>query len=248
MLVFRNHRFLSRASTAALLLRRTRSPLFRRSVSSESADGVGAASPPITANLVPMVLESTPNGERAFDIYSRMLKERIVFLHGPVTEHSALLLTAQLLFLEAENPNGPISMYINSPGGLVTAGMAIYDTMQYISCPVTTLCMGQAASMGSLLLAGGAPGERYALPHARVMIHQPHGGAQGSASDIQIRAEEIMKTRRMLSQIYANHSGQNIEVVEERLDRDFFMSAEEAQEFGLIDNILNHRDVSTIED
>lgn len=195
-----------------------------------------------------MVLETTANGERAFDIYSRMLKERIVFLHGPVTEHSALLVTAQLLFLEAENPNGEISMYINSPGGVVTAGMAIYDTMQYISCPVSTLCMGQAASMGSLLLAGGAPGCRFALPHASIMIHQPHGGAQGSASDIQIRAEEIIKTRRMLSKIYADHSGKSIELVEERLDRDFFMSAEEAKEFGLIDEIIKERDATTIED
>jgi len=200
-----------------------------------------------SASLVPMVLESTAGGERAFDIYSRMLKERIVFLHGPVTEQSALLMTAQLLFLESENPHAQISMYINSPGGVVTAGMAIYDTMQYISCPVSTLCMGQAASMGSLLLAGGAPGSRFALPHSRVMIHQPHGGAQGSASDIQIRAEEIMKTRRMLSQIYADHSGQPIETVEERLDRDFFMSAEEAKEFGLIDNIIKEREQSTIE-
>jgi ATP-dependent Clp protease protease subunit len=202
----------------------------------------------IQSNLVPMVLEKTAGGERAFDIYSRMLKERIVFLHGPVTEHSALLITSQLLFLEAENPKGQINMYINSPGGVVTAGMAIYDTMQYISCPVSTLCMGQAASMGSLLLAGGAPGLRFCLPHARVMIHQPHGGAQGSASDIQIRAEEIVKTRRMLSQVYADHSGQSVEKVEERLDRDFFMSPEEAQDFGLIDNIINRREEASIED
>ena len=171
-----------------------------------------------------------------------------MFLHGPVTEHSALLITSQLLFLEAENPKGQINMYINSPGGVVTAGMAIYDTMQYISCPVSTLCMGQAASMGSLLLAGGAPRLRFCLPHARVMIHQPHGGAQGSASDIQIRAEEIVKTRRMLSQVYADHSGQSVEKVEERLDRDFFMSPEEAQEFGLIDSIINTREEASIED
>ena len=199
----------------------------------------------IQSNLVPMVLEKTAGGERAFDIYSRMLKERIVFLHGPVTEHSALLITSQLLFLEAENPKGQINMYINSPGGVVTAGMAIYDTMQYISCPVSTLCMGQAASMGSLLLAGGAPGLRFCLPHARVMIHQPHGGAQGSASDIQIRAEEIVKTRRMLSQVYADHSGQSVEKVEERLDRDFFMSPEEAQDFGLIDEVVSKREVTS---
>eukprot|EP00940_MAST-03C_sp_MAST-3C-sp2_P000559 g559.t1 len=220
----------------------------RRGKCMSSLTGSSVDSSQTIASLVPMVLETTANGERAFDIYSRMLKERIVFLHGPVTEHSALLVTAQLLFLEAENPNGEISMYINSPGGVVTAGMAIYDTMQYISCPVSTLCMGQAASMGSLLLAGGAPGCRFALPHASIMIHQPHGGAQGSASDIQIRAEEIIKTRRMLSKIYADHSGKSIELVEERLDRDFFMSAEEAKEFGLIDEIIKERDATTIED
>ena len=217
----------------------------RRSLASTPMDDFSET---IQSNLVPMVLEKTAGGERAFDIYSRMLKERIVFLHGPVTEHSALLITSQLLFLEAENPKGQINMYINSPGGVVTAGMAIYDTMQYISCPVSTLCMGQAASMGSLLLAGGAPGLRFCLPHARVMIHQPHGGAQGSASDIQIRAEEIVKTRRMLSQVYADHSGQSVEKVEERLDRDFFMSPEEAQDFGLIDNIINRREEASIED
>ena len=217
----------------------------RRSLASTPMDDFSET---IQSNLVPMVLEKTAGGERAFDIYSRMLKERIVFLHGPVTEHSALLITSQLLFLEAENPKGQINMYINSPGGVVTAGMAIYDTMQYISCPVSTLCMGQAASMGSLLLAGGAPGLRFCLPHARVMIHQPHGGAQGSASDIQIRAEEIVKTRRMLSQVYADHSGQSVEKVEDRLDRDFFMSPEEAQEFGLIDSIINRREEASIED
>jgi ATP-dependent Clp protease, protease subunit len=219
-----------------------------RCLSSTSSSSILSSEVPIQSNLVPMVLEKTAGGERAFDIYSRMLKERIVFLHGPVTEHSALLITSQLLFLEAENPKGQISMYINSPGGVVTAGMAIYDTMQYISCPVSTLCMGQAASMGSLLLCGGAPGLRFCLPNARVMIHQPHGGAQGSASDIQIRADEIIKTRRMLSQIYADHSGQKVEDVEERLDRDFFMSPEEAQEFGLIDKIINSREEASIED
>jgi len=193
-----------------------------------------------------MVLETTSTGERAYDIYSRLLKERIIFLHGPVTEHTALLVTSQLLFLEAENPKAQINMYINSPGGVVTDGMAIYDTMQYIACPVSTLCMGQAASMGSLLLAGGAAGLRYCLPHARVMIHQPHGGAQGTASDIHIRAKEIMKTRHMLSGIYAAHSGQTSEYVEERLDRDFFMSPEEAKDFGLIDEIVSHRDSASI--
>ena len=198
--------------------------------------------------LVPMVVEQSSRGERAFDIYSRLLKERVIFVTGGVEDYMASLITAQLLFLEAENPKGQINMYINSPGGVVTAGMAIYDTMQYISCPVSTLCMGQAASMGSLLLAGGAPGLRFCLPHARVMIHQPHGGAQGSASDIQIRAEEIVKTRRMLSQVYADHSGQSVEKVEERLDRDFFMSPEEAQEFGLIDSIINRREEASIED
>lgn len=175
------------------------------------------------------------------DIYSRMLQERIIFVHGPVSDHMASVVTAQLLFLESQDPNKPISMYINSPGGLVTAGMAIYDTMQYVNCPVATVCMGQASSMGSLLLAGGEPGERRALPHSRIMIHQPQGGAQGSAEDIHIRAQEILKTRRMLSEVYASHTGQTADFVEKSLDRDNFLSPGEAKQFGLIDEIVEKR-------
>jgi ATP-dependent Clp protease, protease subunit len=194
-----------------------------------------------TAIGVPMVLESTSRGERAFDIYSRLLKERIICLHGAVTDPLASVVTAQLLFLEADEPGKPISMYINSPGGLVTAGLAIYDTMQYIQCPVHTLCMGQAASMGSLLLAGGSPGERRCLPNSRIMVHQPSGGAQGMASDIAIQAEEILKLRARLNGIYVGHTGQPLDVIESAMDRDNYMSAEEAAEFGLIDEVINSR-------
>lgn len=192
-------------------------------------------------SLVPMVVEQSNRGERAYDIYSRLLKERIIFLTGPVHDDMASLICAQLLFLEAENPKKTIYLYINSPGGVVTAGMSIYDTMQYIECPVATLCMGQAASMGSLLLAGGAKGQRYALPNARVMVHQPSGGFQGQASDIERHAQEILSLKRRLNDIYVSHTGQAIEKIEEALDRDTFMTAEDAKEFGLVDDVVSSR-------
>ena len=192
-------------------------------------------------NLVPMVVEQTARGERAYDIYSRMLKERIIFLTGPVHDGMASLMVAQLLFLESENPEKDIFMYINSPGGVVTAGLSIYDTMQYIRPKVATLCLGQAASMGSLLLAAGEPGMRYCLPNARVMIHQPSGGFQGQASDIEIHAREIIDLRKRLNQIYVKHTGQKLNVVERNMERDNFMSAERAKEFGLIDEIVVNR-------
>lgn len=191
--------------------------------------------------LVPMVVESTNRGERAYDIYSRLLKERIVFLTGPVFDQVGALIAAQLLFLEAENPSKDISFYINSPGGAVTAGLAIYDTMQYIRCDVSTVCIGQAASMGSLLLAAGTPGKRYALPNARVMVHQPSGGFHGQASDIEIHAREILALRGRLNEIYVKHCGQTLEKVEEALDRDRFMSPDEAREFGIVDEVVEHR-------
>ncbi len=191
--------------------------------------------------LVPMVVESTNRGERAYDIYSRLLKERIIFLTGPVFDQVGALIAAQLLFLEAENPSKDISFYINSPGGAVTSGLAIYDTMQYIRCDVSTVCIGQAASMGSLLLSAGAPGKRYALPNARVMVHQPSGGFQGQASDIEIHAREILALRGRLNEIYVKHCGQSLEKVEEALDRDRFMSPEEAREFGIVDEVVEHR-------
>ena len=191
--------------------------------------------------LVPMVVESTNRGERAYDIYSRLLKERIVFLTGPVFDQVGALIAAQLLFLEAENPSKDISFYINSPGGAVTAGLAIYDTMQYIRCDVSTVCIGQAASMGSLLLAAGAPGKRYALPNARVMVHQPSGGFHGQASDIEIHAREILALRGRLNEIYVKHCDQTLEKVEEALDRDRFMSPDEAREFGIVDEVVEHR-------
>jgi len=191
--------------------------------------------------LVPMVVESTNRGERAYDIYSRLLKERIVFLTGPVFDQVGALIAAQLLFLEAENPSKDISFYINSPGGAVTAGLAIYDTMQYIRCDVSTVCIGQAASMGSLLLSAGAPGKRYALPNARVMVHQPSGGFHGQASDIEIHAREILALRGRLNEIYVKHCDQTLEKVEEALDRDRFMSPAEAREFGIVDEVVEHR-------
>ncbi len=191
--------------------------------------------------LVPMVVESTNRGERAYDIYSRLLKERIVFLTGPVFDQVGALIAAQLLFLEAENPSKDISFYINSPGGAVTAGLAIYDTMQYIRCDVSTVCIGQAASMGSLLLAAGAPGKRYALPNSRVMVHQPSGGFHGQASDIEIHAREILALRERLNEIYVRHCDQTLENVEEALDRDRFMSPDEAREFGIVDEVVEHR-------
>ena len=198
-------------------------------------------SAPLTANLVPMVVEQTARGERAFDIYSRLLKDRVIFLGGPIDDHVANLVVAQLLFLESENPDKDISIYINSPGGVVTAGLAIYDTMQFIKPDVSTMCMGQAASMGALLLAAGAAGKRYILPNARVMIHQPLGGVQGQASDIAIHAEETLKIRKRLNQILAHHTGQPEEVIARDTDRDNFMSAERAAEYGLVDKIINYR-------
>ncbi|MGX1196578.1 ATP-dependent Clp protease proteolytic subunit [Parvibaculum sp. MBR-TMA-1.3b-4.2] len=188
-------------------------------------------------NLVPMVVEQTNRGERAYDIFSRLLKERIIFVAGPVEDGMATLITAQLLFLEAENPKKEISMYINSPGGVVTSGLSIYDTMQHIRPPVSTVCMGQAASMGSLLLTAGEKGMRFALPNARIMVHQPSGGFQGQATDIEIHARETLAIRERLNQIYVNHTGQSLKAVEDALERDNFMTPERAKEFGLIDHV-----------
>jgi ATP-dependent Clp protease protease subunit len=193
-------------------------------------------------NLVPMVVEQTNRGERAYDIFSRLLKERIIFITGPVEDGMATLVCAQLLFLEAENPKKEINLYINSPGGVVTSGMAIYDTMQFIKPAVSTLCIGQAASMGSLLLCAGTPGMRYALPNARIMVHQPSGGFQGQVSDIERHAEDIIKMKRRLNEVYVKHTKRAYDVIEKTLDRDYFMSAEQAQEFGLIDKVLEKRD------
>jgi ATP-dependent Clp protease protease subunit len=188
--------------------------------------------------LVPMVVEQTSRGERAFDIYSRLLQERIIFLTGPVYDQVSSLISAQLLYLESVNPTKEISFYINSPGGVVSAGLAIYDTMQYIRSPVSTVCIGQAASMGSLLLAGGEKGRRFALPNARVMVHQPSGGAQGQASDIEIQAREILIIRQRLNEIYREHTGRTLEEIEQKLERDTYMSAEEAQSFGIVDEVI----------
>lgn len=196
----------------------------------------------VVANLVPMVVEQSARGERAYDIFSRLLKDRVIFLGGPVDDVVANLVVAQLLFLESENPDKDISIYINSPGGVVTAGLAIYDTMQFIKPAVSTICMGQAASMGALLLAAGAAGKRYCLPNARVMIHQPLGGVQGQASDIAIHAEETLKIRAKLNQILAKHTGQTEEVIAKDTDRDNFMSAERALQYGLVDKIIDYRD------
>ena len=191
--------------------------------------------------LVPMVVEQTNRGERAYDIYSLLLKQRVIFVTGPVEDNMASLIVAQLLFLEAENPSKEISMYINSPGGIVTSGLSIYDTMQYIRPKISTLCVGQAASMGSLLLAAGSKGMRYALPNARIMVHQPSGGFQGQASDIQRHAEDILKVKKRLNDIYVKHTGQDYDVVEKTLDRDHFMSAEEARAFGIVDEVYSSR-------
>ena len=192
-------------------------------------------------NLVPMVVEQTSRGERAFDIFSRLLKERIIFVTGGLDDGMAALITSQLLFLESESPKKEISMYINSPGGYVSSGLAIYDTMQYIRCPVSTVCIGQAASMGSLLLAAGQKGMRIALPNARVMVHQPSGGYRGVATDIERHAEEILELKRRLNNIYVKHTGQDYDTIERKLDRDTFMTAEEAKEFGLIDQVYERR-------
>lgn len=192
-------------------------------------------------NLVPMVVEQTSRGERAFDIFSRLLKERVIFLNGPVEDGMSALICAQLLYLEAENPKKEIQMYINSPGGVVTSGLAIYDTMQYIKSPVVTLCMGMAASMGSFLLMAGEKGQRISLPNARIMVHQPSGGYSGKASDIERHAEDIIKTKRRLNEIYAKHTGRTYDEVEEKLDRDTFMTPEEAKEWGLVDHVYETR-------
>ncbi len=191
--------------------------------------------------LVPTVIEQTNRGERAYDIYSRLLKERIIFLTGEVNDHVSSLICAQLLFLEAENPKKDISFYINSPGGVVTSGLAMYDTMQYIRPEVSTVCVGQAASMGSLLLAAGAKSKRYALPNARIMVHQPSGGARGQATDIEIQAREILRLRERLNDLYVKHTGQKLPAIEKAMDRDNFMSSEEAKSFGLIDNVVTSR-------
>ena len=194
-------------------------------------------------SLVPMVVEQSARGERAFDIYSRLLKERIIFLTGAVYDEVSSLICAQLLFLESDNPSKDISFYINSPGGVVSAGLAIYDTMQYIRSPVSTVCIGQAASMGSLLLCAGAKDKRYALPNARVMVHQPSGGAQGQATDIEIQAREILSLRKRLNDLYVKHTGQALETIERKLERDSFMSAEEARDFGLVDTVVENRPI-----
>ena len=197
--------------------------------------------------LVPMVVEQTARGERAFDIYSRLLKERIIFLTGPVFDQVSSLICAQLLFLESENPNKDIAFYINSPGGVVSAGLAMYDTMQYIRSPVSTVCIGMAASMGSLLLTAGEKGKRFALPNSRIMIHQPSGGAQGQATDIEIQAREILLLRKRLNEIYVKHTGQPLEIIEQRVERDTYMSAEDARDFGLIDEVVERRPAAPAE-
>ena len=192
-------------------------------------------------NLIPMVVEQSNRGERAYDIFSRLLKERIIFITGPIDDSVATVVTAQLLFLEAENPKKEISLYINSPGGIVTSGMAIYDTMQFIRPPVSTLCIGQAASMGSLLLTAGEKGMRYCLPHSRVMVHQPSGGFSGQASDIERHAQDIVKIKRRLNELYVKHTGQEYDTIEKTLDRDHFMNADEAKEFGIVDEVISAR-------
>jgi ATP-dependent Clp protease protease subunit len=192
-------------------------------------------------NLVPMVVEQTARGERAYDIYSRLLKERVVFIVGPIDDHVANVVVAQLLFLESDNPNKDIHLYINSPGGSVTSGMAIYDTMQFINCDVSTICVGQAASMGALLLGGGCNGKRFALPHSRIMVHQPSAGFQGQVTDIDIHAREVMELKNRLNQIMARHTGQSVEQIEKDLERDNFMSSEAAVKYGLIDTVLERR-------
>ena len=194
------------------------------------------------SNLIPMVVEQSNRGERAYDIYSRLLKERIVFVTGPIEDYMASVITAQLLYLEAENPKKEISMYINSPGGVVSSGLAIYDTMQYIKPEVSTLCIGQAASMGSLLLAAGEKNKRFALPNSRIMVHQPSGGFQGQASDIERHAKEIISLRSRLNEIYVNHTGKDLKIIESALDRDTFMTSDDAKKFGLIDKVVQNRD------
>ncbi|MGD2130953.1 MAG: ATP-dependent Clp endopeptidase proteolytic subunit ClpP [Lysobacterales bacterium] len=206
-------------------------------------DGHNREFNPKALNLVPMVVEQSSRGERAYDIYSRLLKDRVVFVVGQVEDYMANLVVAQLLFLESENPDKDISLYINSPGGVVSAGLAIYDTMQFIRCQVSTMCVGQAASMGAVLLAAGAKGKRYCLPHSRVMIHQPLGGYQGQASDIDIHAREILKLRKQLNEILAAHSGQSVDKIGEDTERDNFMDPDQARDYGLIDKVLENRKV-----
>ena len=196
---------------------------------------------PTSLNLVPMVVEQTARGERAYDIYSRLLKDRLVFVVGPVEDHMANLIVAQLLFLESENPNKDIHLYINSPGGVVSSGLSIYDTMQFINCDVSTICIGQAASMGALLLTAGTKGKRFSLPHARIMIHQPIGGFSGQATDIEIHAREILKMKDTLNHILANHTGQAIEKIATDTERDFFMSGEDAKNYGLVDEVITKK-------
>lgn len=192
-------------------------------------------------NLVPMVVEQTARGERAYDIYSRLLKERLIFIVGPVEDQMANLIVAQLLYLESENPDKDIQLYINSPGGSVTSGLSVYDTMQFVSCDISTICIGQAASMGALLLAGGANGKRYALPHSRIMVHQPSAGYQGQATDIEIHAKEVLELKRRLNEIMARHTGQKVEKIQQDLERDNFMGGEQAVKYGIIDTILESR-------
>ena len=201
-----------------------------------------------TGNLIPMVVEQSNRGERAYDIYSRLLKERIIFVTGPVEDYMASVIIAQLLFLEAENPKKEVSMYINSPGGVVSSGLAIYDTMQYIKPEVSTLCIGQAASMGSLLLAAGAPNKRFSLPNSRIMVHQPSGGFQGQASDIERHAQEILSLRSRLNDIYVKHTGQSLKSIEKALDIDTFMTASDSKEFGIIDKVVDSRVISDDKD
>lgn len=196
-------------------------------------------------NYIPYVIESSGRGERAYDIYSRLLKERIICVNGPIDDSTSNVIVAQLLYLESQNPDQKVSMYINSPGGVVTAGLAIYDTMQYVRCPISTLCVGQAASMASLLLAAGEPGERRCLPNARIMVHQPIGGAQGQASDILIQAAEIKRLKELLVELYVKHCGQDTESVGKTLDRDFYMDPKDAQQWGLIDHVIEHRPLET---
>ncbi|MEE8340326.1 MAG: ATP-dependent Clp endopeptidase proteolytic subunit ClpP [Xanthomonadales bacterium] len=203
---------------------------------------------PQALNLVPMVVEQTSRGERAYDIYSRLLKERVIFMVGPIEDYAANLVVAQLLYLESDNPDKDISIYINSPGGSVSAGLAVYDTMQFIRCDVSTMCVGQAASMGALLLAAGAKGKRYCLPHSRVMIHQPLGGYQGQATDIDIHAREILKIRAQLNEIFAFHTGQSVEKIGEDTERDNFMDTQQALDYGLIDTVLDNRNVDSGEE
>merc|ERR1712004_26989 len=202
----------------------------------------------VSQNLIPIVIEQTGRGERSYDIYSRLLKDRIICLMGPVNDYAASIIVAQLLFLQSESAKKPVHMYINSPGGSVTAGLAIYDTMQYVLPPIATWCVGQACSMGSLLLAAGAPGMRHSLPNSRIMVHQPSGGASGQATDIQIQAEEIIKLKRQLNEIYVKHTGQDLEKIEANMERDKFLSPTEALEFGLIDKILEHPNKGAFEE